>query len=151
MPALAKSAEQSPLELKRLLDQYTDVFQSPGLAHYHDSTPECIRVMPDAAPPNRSPFRLFMSERIEVEKQVADLLNKGFIETSSSPYGAPVLSVPKPDGSWRMCIDYRELNKITIRNKYPLPRIDDLMDNLSGATSFSSLDVGMSSASVMSI
>jgi hypothetical protein len=63
------------------------------------------------------------------------------IEPSRSLYGAPVLFVPKPDGSWRMCIDYRELHKITIRNKYPLPRIDDLMDNLSGARCFSSLDL----------
>ena len=70
-----------------------------------------------------------------------ELLEAGRIVPSSSPYGAPVLFVPKPDGSMRMCIDYRELNKVTQENKYPMPRIDDLMDNLGGAKYFSSLDL----------
>jgi hypothetical protein len=69
------------------------------------------------------------------------LLETGRIVPSASSYGAPVLFVPKPDGSLRMCIDYRELNKLTVRKKYPLPRIDDLMDNLSGAKYFSSMDL----------
>jgi hypothetical protein len=82
-----------------------------------------------------------LKERYEVENQVADLLGKGWIEPSSSNYGAQVLIVPKPDGSMRICIDYRALNKITTRNKYPFPRIDDLMDNLGAAKYFSSLDL----------
>ena len=77
----------------------------------------------------------------EVEKQVSKLLKNGLIEPSSSPYGAPILFVAKKDGSLRMCIDYRGLNKITIKNKYPLPRTDQLLDALSGAKVFSSLDL----------
>ena len=82
-----------------------------------------------------------MKERATVEEHVREQLAKGWIQVSSSEFGAPVLFVPKPDGSLRMCIDYRALNKVTRKNKYPLPRIDDLMDNLSGAKYFSSLDL----------
>jgi hypothetical protein len=96
---------------------------------------------PDSNPPNRPPFRLSLPERQEVEKQVKELLEAGRIVPSASSYGSPVLFVPKPDGSLRMCIDYRELSKLTIKNKYPLPRIDDLMNNLSGAKLFSSKDL----------
>ena len=70
-----------------------------------------------------------------------DLLDKGFIRPSASPWGAPVLFVRKKDGSLRMCIDYRQLNKATIKNKYPLPRIDDLFDQLQGAECFSKIDL----------
>jgi hypothetical protein len=69
------------------------------------------------------------------------MLQKGWIQPSSSPYGAPLLFIPRPDGSMNMCIDYRALNKITIKNKYPLPRIEDLLDNLSGARYFPRLDL----------
>ncbi|KAJ9523909.1 hypothetical protein QJQ45_022343 [Haematococcus lacustris] len=80
-------------------------------------------------------------EEAEVKKQVAELLAKGLIEPSSSPYGAPILFVQKKDGSLRMCIDYRVLNKFTVRDRYPLPRIDDLFDKLAGKRVFSSLDL----------
>ena len=86
-------------------------------------------------------FRLSPKELTEVEKQVTELLKLGLIEPSSSPYGAPVLFVGKKDGTLRMCIDYRALNKITVKNKYPLPRIDQLMDSLAGAKCFTSLDL----------
>eukprot|EP00983_Pelagomonas_calceolata_P020781 653309-Pelagomonas_calceolata.AAC.1 len=80
-------------------------------------------------------------EQAEVRRQIKDLLDKGLIEPSASPYGAPVLFVQKKDGSLRMCVDYRVLNKITVRDRYPLPRIDDLLDSLHGCTVFSSLDL----------
>ena len=70
-----------------------------------------------------------------------DLLSKGFIRLSVSPWGAPVLFVKKKDGTMRMCIDYRQLNKVTVKNKYPLPRIDDLFDQLQGASLFSKIDL----------
>src|SRR5215467_14677157 len=77
----------------------------------------------------------------ELKKQLQDLLDKGLIRPSVSPWGAPVLFVKKKDGSLRLCIDYRELNKVTIKNKYPLPRIDDLLDQLSGSCVFSKIDL----------
>ena len=70
----------------------------------------------------------------ELSNQLQELLDKGFIKPSSSPWGAPVLFVKKKDGSFRMCIDYRELNKLTVKNRYPLPRIDDLFDQLQGSS-----------------
>ena len=124
-----------------IVTEYKDVFEFPTMAAVREFMPECIPTPQGSTPPNRPPFRLSRSEREEVEKQVKALLEAGRIVPSSSPYGAPVLFVPKPDGTWRMCIDYRELNKLTRKNKYPMPRIDDLMDNLSGAKYFSSLDL----------
>ncbi|KAI3779464.1 hypothetical protein L2E82_09184 [Cichorium intybus] len=78
---------------------------------------------------------------VELRKQLEELLDRGFIRPSTSPWGAPILFVKKKDGSMRMCIDYRELNKITVKNKYPLPRIDDLFDQLQGASYFSKIDL----------
>ena len=80
-------------------------------------------------------------ELIELTDQLQDLLSKGFILPSVSPWGAPVLFVKKKDGTMRMCIDYRQLNKVTVKNKYPLPRIDDLFDQLQGASLFSKIDL----------
>ena len=77
----------------------------------------------------------------ELKQQLADLLDKGFIHPSISPWGAPILFVRKKDGSLRMCIDYHQLNKVMIKNKYPLPRIDDLFDQLQGAKCFSKIDL----------
>jgi hypothetical protein len=81
------------------------------------------------------------SELAELRKQLQELLDKGFIRPSTSPYGAPILFVKKKDGSMRMCVDYRMLNKITVKNRYPLPRIDELLDRLHGAKYFSKLDL----------
>ena len=77
----------------------------------------------------------------EMKEQLKDLLEKSFIRPSLSPWGAPVLFFHKKDGMLRMCIDYRQLNKVTIKNKYPLPRIDDLFDQLQGAKCFSNIDL----------
>ena len=86
-------------------------------------------------------YRLTPAEREEVQRQIQDLLSKGLIRPSTSPFGSPILFVKKKDGTLRMVIDYRSLNKITIKNKYPLPRIDDLFDRLQGGKYFSSLDL----------
>jgi hypothetical protein len=86
-------------------------------------------------------FRYSHAEREEIHRQITQLLSQGFIEPSSSPFGAPVLFAKKKDGTLRMCVDYRQLNRITVKNRYPLPRIDDLIDRLGGASVFSSLDL----------
>ncbi|KAJ0576646.1 putative nucleotidyltransferase, Ribonuclease H [Helianthus annuus] len=100
-----------------------------------------IDLIPGATPVARAPYRLAPSEMQELSSQLQELLDKGFIRPSTSPWGAPVLFVKKKDGSFRMCIDYRELNKLTVKNRYPLPRIDDLFDQLQGATYFSKIDL----------
>ena len=88
----------------------------------------CIDLEPGTRPISIPPYRMAPAELRELKAQLQELLGKGFIRPSASPWGAPVLFVKKKDGSFRMCIDYRQLNKVTIKNKYPLPRIDDLFD-----------------------
>ncbi|GKA38994.1 putative reverse transcriptase domain-containing protein [Tanacetum coccineum] len=100
-----------------------------------------IELVPRAAPVACAPYRLEPSELKELSDQLKELLEKGFIRPSSSPWGAPVLFVKKKDGSFRMCIDYRELNKLTVKNRYPLPRIDDLFDQLQGSSVYSKIDL----------
>ncbi|KAJ9555770.1 hypothetical protein OSB04_010384 [Centaurea solstitialis] len=135
------------LEKKELADvnvvrEFPDVFPEdlPGLpperqVEFH------IDLTPGAAPIARAPYRLAPTEMKEMMTQLQELSEKGFIRPSSSPWGAPVLFVKKKDGSMRMCIDYRELNKRTVKNKYPLPRIDDLFDQLQGVGCFSKIDL----------
>ncbi|KAI3808232.1 hypothetical protein L1987_24181 [Smallanthus sonchifolius] len=100
-----------------------------------------IDLIPGANPVARAPYRLAASEMQELASQLQELSDKGFIRPSHSPWGAPVLFVKKKDGSFCMCIDYRELNKLTIKNRYPLPRINDLFDQLQGSTCFSKIDL----------
>jgi transposase InsO family protein len=100
-----------------------------------------IELEPGAAPPHRGVIRLSQPELEELRRQLTELLDKGYIRPSVSPFGAPVLFAKKKDGSFRLCIDYRALNKLTIKNKYPLPRIDDLLDQLHSATVFSKIDL----------
>nr|GEW94427.1 putative reverse transcriptase domain-containing protein [Tanacetum cinerariifolium] len=100
-----------------------------------------IELIPGSEPISKAPYRMAPIELKELRDQLQELLERGFIRPSVSPWGAPVLFVKKKDGSMRLCIDYRELNKITIRNRYPLPRIDDLFDQLQGAMHFSKIDL----------
>ena len=88
-----------------------------------------------------APYRMSASELSELMKQLEEMLEKKFVRLSVSLWGAHVLLVKKKDGSMRLCVDYRQLNKVTIKNKYPLPRIDDLMDQLVGACVFSKIDL----------
>nr|GFC57754.1 putative reverse transcriptase domain-containing protein [Tanacetum cinerariifolium] len=100
-----------------------------------------IELVPEAAPVACVPYRLAPSEMKELAKQLQELLDKGFIRPSSSPWGALVLFVKKKDGPFRMCIDYRELNKLTIKNRYPLLSIDDLFDQLQGSSVYSKIEL----------
>ncbi|GJQ99966.1 putative reverse transcriptase domain-containing protein [Tanacetum coccineum] len=100
-----------------------------------------IDLIPGAAPVAQASYRLAPSEMKELSEQLKELSDKGFIRPSSSPWGALVLFVKKKDGSFWMCIDYRELNKLTVKNRYPLPRIDDLFDQLQGSSVYSKIDL----------
>ncbi|GKC98536.1 hypothetical protein Tco_1168811 [Tanacetum coccineum] len=122
-------SEKKRLEDVPIVRDFPDVFPKdlPGLPPTRQVEFQ-INLIPGAAPVARAPYRLAPSEMKELSKQLKELSDKGFIRPSSSPWGAPVLFVKKKDGSFRMCIDYRELNKLTVKNRYPLPRIDDLFD-----------------------
>nr|GEY74503.1 putative reverse transcriptase domain-containing protein [Tanacetum cinerariifolium] len=143
---VAQVVEKEPTE-RRLKDvlvicKFPNVFLEdlPGLPPPREVEFE-IELVSGAAPVARAPYRLAPSEMKELAKQLQELSDKGFIRPSSSPWGAPVLFVKKKDGSFRMCIDYRELNKMTIKNRYPLPRIDDLFDQLQGSSVCSKIDL----------
>jgi hypothetical protein len=131
----------SNLEDHRVLKEFEDVFQEvPGLPPKRDIN-FSINIMPGAAPVSKAPYRMSTPELKELQLQLEELLNKGYIRPSVSPWGAPVLFVKKKDGMMRLCIDFRQLNKVTIKNKYPLPRIDDLFDQLKDAKVFSKIDL----------
>ncbi|XP_052724130.1 uncharacterized protein LOC128193964 [Vigna angularis] len=125
-----------------VVNDFLDVFpeEVPGLPPPRE-VEFSIDLVSGAGPVSIAPYRMAPAELAELKKQIEELLEKQFIRPSASPWGAPVLLVKKKDGSSRLCIDYRQLNKLTIKNKYPLPRIDDLMDQLYGATIFSKIDL----------
>ncbi|KAJ0880181.1 putative nucleotidyltransferase, Ribonuclease H [Helianthus annuus] len=131
-------------ELKdiHVISKFSDVFPEdlPGVPPDREVEFR-IHLIPGMTPIVKASYRLAPMEIQELKKQLDELLDKGFIQPSSSLWGAPVLFVKKKDGSMRMCIDYRELNKVTIKNRYPLPRIDDLFDQLQGARFFSKIDL----------
>ena len=101
----------------------------------------CIDVVPGTDPISMPPCRMAPAELKELNEQLKGLFDQGFIRPSTSPWGAAVLFMKKKDGSLRLCIDYRQLNKVTIKNKYSLPRIDDFFDQLQGAQCFSKIDL----------
>ncbi|KAD6453180.1 hypothetical protein E3N88_07885 [Mikania micrantha] len=137
-----KDQEEKKIEDIPIVRDFPDVFPNelPGLPPVRQVEFR-IDLVPGAAPIAKTPYRLAPSEMQELSSQLQELLDRGFIRPSFSPWGAPILFVKKKDGSFRMCIDYRELNKVTIKNRYPLPRIDDLFDQLQGSRHFSKIDL----------
>jgi len=139
---MAKTADPSG-PFADLIREYSDVFPDElpdGLPPQRAMDFE-INLVPGASPPAKAPYRLSHDELAELKKQLDELLAKGFIEPSVSPFGAPVLFVKKKDGSSRMCVDYRMLNEVTIRDRYALPHIDDLFSRLHNARIFSKADL----------
>ncbi|KAF5755900.1 putative nucleotidyltransferase, Ribonuclease H [Helianthus annuus] len=137
-----KKAAEPKIKDIPVVREYPEVFPEdlPGLPPQRQVGFR-IDLVPGAAPVAKAPYRLAPSEMQELSTQLQELLDKGFIRPSFSPWGAPVFFVKKKDGSFRMCIDYRELNKLTIKNRYPLPRIDDLFDQLQGSSFYSKIDL----------
>ena len=128
---LDKFRPEVTIESVPIVCEFSDVFPDdlPGLPPDRELEFE-IELLSGSAPISIPPYRMAPTELKELKVQLQDLVDKGFIRPSVSPWGAPVLFVKKKDGTLRLCIDYRQLNKITIKNKYPLPRIDDLFDQL---------------------
>ena len=137
------AAEDVPTEVSKLLGSFADVMPSelPKKLPPVREVDHRIELVPDAKPPATVPYRMAPPELEELKKQLKELMDAGYIKPSKSPFGAPVLFQRKHDGSLRMCIDYRALNKLTIKNKYPIPLIADLFDQLGGARWFTKLDL----------
>ncbi|KAL0430930.1 UNVERIFIED_CONTAM: RNA-directed DNA polymerase [Sesamum radiatum] len=132
-----------PGVIKKLLKEFEDVMPDelprklpPKRAVDHE-----IELVPGTKPPARAPYRMTQPELVELRKQLKDMLESGIIKPAKSPYGAPVLFQKKADGSLRMCCDYRALNKITVKNKYPIPLVADCFDRLSQAKYFTKIDL----------
>jgi hypothetical protein len=129
------------LEDYAVLEDFEDVFKEvPRLPPRRDND-FSINLMPGAMPISKNPYRMSTLELKELQTQLEELLKKGYIRPSVSPWGAPVLFERKKNGTLRLCIDFRQLNKVTVKNKYPLPRIDDLFDQLKDAKIFSKMDL----------
>ncbi|GKU98441.1 hypothetical protein SLEP1_g11449 [Rubroshorea leprosula] len=136
------SSVTSRLEDIPVVREFPDVLPEdlPGLPPDRE-VEFAIDLVPGTGPIPKTPYRMAPAKLKELKIQLGELLEKGFIRSSVSPWGAPMLFVKKKDGSMRLCIDYRELNKVTVKNRYPLPRIDDLFDQLKGAQVFSKIDL----------
>ncbi|GJR07399.1 putative reverse transcriptase domain-containing protein [Tanacetum coccineum] len=135
-------SEKKRLEDVPIVRDFPEVFPEdlPGLSSTRQVEFQ-IDLILGATPVARAPYRLAPFEMKELSEQLKELSDKGFIRPSSSPWGAPVLFVKKNDGSFRMCIDYQELNKLTVKNHYPLPIIDDLFNQLQGSSVYSKIDL----------
>jgi hypothetical protein len=138
---IAHIEEIEPSEAINVVSEFPDVFpdELPGMPER--KVEFSIELIPGTAPISKRAYRVSEPELVELKKQIDELLEKGYIRPSTSPWAAPVLFVEKKDGSKRMCIDYRALNEVTVKNKYPLPRIEDLFDQLRGASVFSKIDL----------
>jgi hypothetical protein len=127
-----------------VVNEFPDVFpkELPGMPPDRDIE-FVIELVPGTTPIYKTPYRMATPKLAESKEHIKELLEKGIIRPSSSPWGALVIFVPKKDGTQRLCVDYRALNEVTVKNKYPLPRIDDLFNQLHGACVFSNIDLRM--------
>ncbi|GJT71071.1 hypothetical protein Tco_1030357 [Tanacetum coccineum] len=139
---MEKKSDEKRLEDIPVVREFLEVFLEnlPSLPPVHQVEFQ-IDLISGEAPVARAPYRLAPLEMQELSNQLQELADRDFIRPSTSPWGAPVLFVKKKDGSFRMCIDYRELNKLTVKNRYPLPKIDDLFDKLQGSSVYSKIDL----------
>ncbi|MCO5557160.1 hypothetical protein L7F22_010719 [Adiantum nelumboides] len=135
---------QADLELSNFLNQFQDVFidDIPGeLPPKRGDDDHMIELILGSSPPNKPPYRISQAQQEEIMRQVNELVEKGMVRPSSSPFCSPVLLVQKKDGTYRMCVDYRALNRITIKNRFPVPGVEDLFDKLQGSIYFSRIDL----------
>jgi hypothetical protein len=130
-----------PPDLQAVLATFEDVFSEPTSLPPHRQLDHAIYLESGAQPTNARPYRYSPLQKDEIERQVKEMLAAGIITESMSPFASPVLLVKKKDGTWRFCIDYRRLNEMTIKNKFPLPVVDELLDELAGTRFFSKLDL----------
>lgn len=122
--------------MHQLLTQYSDLFNEPKELPPKRTHDHVIPLKEGAEPINLRPYRYSHDQKAVIEKLVEEMLVTAVIQPSSSPFASPAMLVKKKDGSWRMCIDYRKLNSLTIKNKYPIPLVDELLEELKGAVVF---------------
>lgn len=137
----SNSSNKNCSELEDLLSEFADIFETPQGLPPKPSHDHQIPLVPGSGPTNVRPYHYPYIQKTEIEKMVREMLAAGIIRSSISPHSSPVLLVWKKDGSWRMCVDYRVLNKTTVKDKYPIPVLEELLDELGGAQYFSKLDV----------
>lgn len=134
--------DENVLNKYLVLQQFGDVFLGDITElPLHREVEFSIELVPGAGPASKAPYKMSTTVLVELNLQLKEMLEKGYIRPSVSPWGALLLFMRKKDGTLRLCINYRQLNKVTIKNRYPLPRIDDLFDQLKGATLFSKIDL----------
>ena len=139
-PQPASTAQTLP-EIFALISKYSSLFHPHTNLPPSRPTDHSITLLPNATLVNAKPYKYPYYQKQEIEDQVAAMLAKGFIQPSSSPFSLLVLLVKKKDGTWRFCVDYRALNAITVRDRFPIPTVDELLDELGGACWFSKLDL----------
>lgn len=128
--------------LDQLLESYKDIFDEPStLPPYREGFNHKIPLESGANPINLRHYRYSSLQKDSIDKMIQDMLTQGIIQYSATPYASPVVLVKKKDGSWRLCVDYRGLNKQTIKDKYPIPLLEDLLDELGGSKKFSKQDL----------
>ena len=142
--ALVLDSKRGHVNLENIpvIKEFPDVFpkELPGLPPERE-VDLSIEVVQGTTPISKAPYHMAQTKLKELKTQLQELLDKGFVRPSVSPCGAPVLFVKKKDGTLRMCIDYQQINKVTVKNKYSLPRIEDLFDHLKGASVFFKIDL----------
>lgn len=130
-----------PEPIQQLVDRHTHLFKAPDTLPPSQAFDHSIPLLPGVKLVNVKPYRYSPSQKDEIERQIQEMLNNGVIHPSQCPFASPVLLVKKKDGSWYFCVDYRQLNNTTVKNKYPLPVVDELLDELHGAAWFTKLDM----------
>lgn len=136
------SSAPVPTAIHQILHKFTSLFEEPvGLPPKRSLHDHHIPLVDGTQPVNQRPYRYSVQQKNEIDKIVATMLTEGIIQHSRSSFASPVVLVKKKDGTWRLCVDYRSLNSTTIKDRFPIPLIEDLMDELGGATVFSKIDL----------